>query len=201
MPAPDILQALRQATGEAHARLDADIRLDERIRNPHERRDLVARFHRFHAGAEALFAATLAQVDGLDLPGRAKTARLAADLDALGARPSSLDPRPPNATRSEALGWLYVVEGSTLGGRVIDRTLLSTGVDRTGLSFLDPYGSAVGERWREVIHVLEREVASGQLKQEEILTGARAAFAYAYLVLVKDPHDRDGDRTEPGRPV
>lgn len=46
------------------------------------------------------------------------------------------------------LGALYVLEGSTNGGRFLARTLRqSWGLDRDGLAYFDPYGDEQPQRW------------------------------------------------------
>ena len=184
MAAPAIIEALRAATSPAHAALDAGVHLDRRVRAPGDRLKLVQAFHRFHASAETLFDRVLGDVEGLDLAARARSPILGADLADLGAAPDR-SPDPLEADRSEALGWLYVVEGSSLGGHVITRALDAQGVDKLGLRFLDPYGADVGVRWRDVVAVLDREVAYGRASQARIVAGAQAAFAYACDVLIE----------------
>jgi heme oxygenase len=49
---------------------------------------------------------------------------------------------------SALLGALYVLEGSTNGGKFLARVLQKTwGLDGGGLSYLDPYGNDQRERW------------------------------------------------------
>ena len=130
----------------------------------------------------------LSLVAGLDMARRSRLTQIDADLAALG--PVTLDQAASQQSEhlaplpfGEALGWLYVVEGSSLGGHVILRTLANRNIDKLGLSFLDPYGVDVGARWREVVAVLDREVASGRADPDDVLNGALAAFDYAYAVL------------------
>lgn len=185
MPVAPIILSLRAATGAIHQRLDDAMQIEVRAADPVLRRRMVTAFRRFHAHAEARMKAAIQTLEGLGMADRSRIARIDADLDALGlpasgpSEPGRLLPLPPG----EALGWLYVVEGSSLGGHVILRTLTDAGIDKLGLSFLDPYGDAVGARWREVMAVLDREVASGRVDQDDVLKGALAAFDYAYAVL------------------
>lgn len=58
-----------------------------------------------------------------------------------GAFAAGPGPRAEISNRAEALGFLYVIEGSTLGGRLILRELAAGGAEITGLSFLDPFGA------------------------------------------------------------
>lgn len=183
MAAPPIIQRLRAATSAIHQRLDDAMQMQTRVADPVLRRRMVSAFRRFHAHAEARITREMKTVEGLDMAARSRLALIDSDLEALGLVASGpYEPAPPLGF-GEALGWLYVVEGSSLGGHVILRTLTDAGIDKLGLSFLDPYGDAVGARWREVMAVLDREVASGRADQDDVLKGALAAFDYAYAVL------------------
>ncbi|WP_336924131.1 hypothetical protein, partial [Aquipuribacter sp. SD81] len=57
----------------------------------------------------------------------------------------------------EALGRLYVLEGSTLGGKVLRRHLLACGADVpvAGLACFDPYGERAGRMWQELRAAVE----------------------------------------------
>ncbi len=79
----------------------------------------------------------------LDFANRSRTGLLAAFA---GHRPLPDFPAPTG--QAEALGMLYVLEGSTLGGRFITGALAARGVIDPGLAFLDPYRDQTGVRWR-----------------------------------------------------
>ena len=79
---------------------------------------MVAAFYRWHADMETAVAPWLADMPGLDFEVRRRTPLLAADLAALNeATPLRRAPaQSPSAC--EALGRMYVLEGSRLGARV-----------------------------------------------------------------------------------
>jgi hypothetical protein len=129
-----------------------------------------------------LFALGAADVAGLALEQRVKTPLLARDLASLG-----MAPRPPGAqtpapdlprlrTPARAPGGLHVLEGATLGGKVIEREVhRRLGLDRaSGTSFFGAYGSQVLPRWRELCAVIEREART--LGVDPIAESARATF-------------------------
>lgn len=128
-----------------------------RVVDPQGRAQLAERFHGLHAGAEAVLQPILAAVEGLDFAARRRTPLIERDLARLGRRPPEPCPMVPPASMPEALGLMYVLEGSSLGGRVIRKKLLKVGQDMTGLGFLDPYGAAVADRWRSFLAILDRE--------------------------------------------
>lgn len=146
------------------------------VARPDGRRDLVRRFHAWHLDEEAALAPWLAGVEGLEFDSRRRSRPLSRDLAALGVRPLAAATRPPHvASRGEALGRLYVLEGSTLGGRVIRKALTAQGQALEGLSFLDPYGERVGERWRTFLDVLDAEGREAS-EADAMVAGALAAF-------------------------
>ena len=179
----DIVARLRHATGEAHGRLEERLDIVQRVRCPGDRQALVERFLGLHKGAERALAPMLHTVEGLDFPARQRAGLIEADLAALGGNKRAsvaVCPIDHIKSRAEALGFFYVLEGSTLGGKVIRRELAALGQDATGLSFLDPYGAEAGERWRSFLAVLRRECpsAEGNLADEAV-GGAVSAFRHA----------------------
>ncbi len=176
-----VLPRLRAATAEAHAALEDDLDLIARLCSPAQRRAAVARFYGFHLAAERLLAPFLDDVAGLDFADRRRTAWLAKDLRLLGidaatvAAPSLAGP----ASVEQALGFFYVLEGSTLGGKVVARAVEQAGADEVGLSFLSPYGARTGERWRTLIAHLEVAAESDPDAGEAIVRGAVMGFQAA----------------------
>ena len=179
----DIVARLRSATGEAHQRLEARLDLFSRIKTPEARRVLVELFYGLHEGAERALAPLLQDIPGLDYSQRQRVPHIEADLAALGRNsptPIAVCPVYAPASTAEALGFFYVLEGSTLGGKVIRRQLAASGEDMTGLAFLDPYGAASGERWRSVLAVLRREGANGGPRAaDRMVAGALSGFRHA----------------------
>lgn len=117
-------------------------------------KDILARFLGFYEPWETALAAALRDPAFFDP--RRKLPLLRQDLLALGLSGGDISslprcPRvPPLATRSEALGSLYVCEGATLGGQLILRNVGERlGIDaRTGAAFFASYGEAVAPMWR-----------------------------------------------------
>jgi heme oxygenase len=74
------------------------------------------------------------------------------------------------------LGALYVLEGSTNGGRFLARRLrTSWGLDDEGLSYFDPYGDEQPQRWAAFRRDMDR--ASFEAADEEaIVEMAKATF-------------------------
>lgn len=158
-----------------------------RIATPDGRRALVERFHGLHTETEAALEPWLAELPGLDFEARRRAPRLARDLQVLGGQAPAA-PADPIVVGGvgEALGRMYVLEGSTLGGRVIRRSLEAQGDGMAGLGFLDPYGDQVGERWRSFLAVIDGQACSAA-DTEAMVAGALAGFRHAELWLCEDP--------------
>jgi heme oxygenase len=144
-----------------------------RFANPISRQDLIRRYANLHVPADAALSGELAMVPGVDFD-RRRRAHLFKDV----AVQTPLPEFPMPDSRAEALGLFYVLEGSTLGGRLILRSLAGRGVDDPALRFLDPYGADTGELWRSFLAVLARETAdeaSAELAEKGALRGFRHA--------------------------
>lgn len=147
----------------------------DRLSRPASRDDLVQRYHRFHQAMETAMTPGLAALDAGDWR---RAGRLKESLNVLALSP--LPGRPVAALdRQRALGALYVLEGSALGGRMILKHLAARGADLRGLQFLDPHGEAVSERWRAVVALIERETSA----VDQVVEGAIAAFQEAHDML------------------
>jgi len=139
---------------------------------------LLGRFYGFWRNWEPRVAALLD--DPAFLAPRRRLHLLAADLAAVGCLPQAvaalpLCPLPVLRNAAEAFGSLYVMEGSTLGGRVIERNVdRCLGLDRlSGCSYFAGYGAATGPMWRSFLARLETAPA-GDVPQ--ITDGASATF-------------------------
>jgi heme oxygenase (biliverdin-IX-beta and delta-forming) len=180
------IDRLRQETRSAHGELDESLHLIDRLSSMQQRANVLAGYHRFHHAAEAAIALFLGAIADLDFAARRRSRLIAEDISILGQQmlpdpATSLDIRTP----SQAFGALYVLEGSSLGGRVILKELKRRGVPLAGLGFLDPYGFNTGPRWRSFLAILEREVDSSE-QQRDAVTGALNAFAFAKSCLCKE---------------
>ncbi|MHA6718212.1 biliverdin-producing heme oxygenase [Sphingomonas sp. RS6] len=142
---------LREATGAAHARVDAA-------------------FGGFDLGRRGGYVALLAAHDEAlrpiearldasdtvpviaDWPARRRSAALAADLTELGhsAPAPAAAPPTPFASVAAVAGTLYVLEGSRLGGRLLSRSV-APGMPTRYLDAEQP-----SEKWRELLEKLDQ---------------------------------------------
>ncbi len=183
-----LMLRLKAETSAAHDRIEAEVGLAERMTSPDGYRRLVARFHGFHRVFEPEAATALA--DDAFFGPRRKLDLLERDLAALGLRAAEIEalprcrslPAPP--TPAAALGALYVVEGSTLGGaliaRDVERVLGLT--PETGCAYFRAYGRETAAMWRAFCQHVE---TSGE-PADEVVAGALATFERLRAWLASD---------------
>jgi heme oxygenase len=177
----DVLQLLRTGTAAEHA--DVERSLD--LMSPGLQRSrlisVLDRLHGFWAAAEAGLDTWAqrhpADARSVDWPRRRRAALFAQDVRALDAPLGADRPGlPPVAGTDQALGRLYVLEGSTLGGTFIDRHLagLPQLADVRVRAF-SPYGPETGAMWHAFRRTTRQQVASGG-DATAVVAAARQTF-------------------------
>ncbi|MGN2244542.1 biliverdin-producing heme oxygenase [Frateuria sp. GZRR33] len=151
---------LRDSTAEIHASLEG-LPIFSAVLAGRARTDDVVRllwaYHAFHTFASLNLQLGYQELEGLGVraPASGPLALLARDLDGLGARPPTRIAVAQASTRPQAVGWVWVVEGSALGARVIHRALDSLfGESQEGRRFFQPLPDS-GTRWRAVCSGIE----------------------------------------------
>lgn len=170
---------LKQRTRATHEQVESDLDLLDPSLTPARLCAVLVRFHAFWDAAEQALdgwapASTLA--GELDWPRRRRAATLLADVIALGGHPDRGDRPSPVAVPpndADALGWLYVSEGSTLGGSVIARRLAPL---RLLVSSFTPYAEGPGPMWRRYHEVLDAWVADDEIRAHAVATAAARSF-------------------------
>lgn len=167
---------LRLETRLEHERVEAAVDIEGRLATLDKYRDLLARFYGFYAAFEPVLHARL--------PGefvrRSHLPALRRDAEALEINAQTLLPAqrlPVLRDEAEAIGAMYVIEGSTLGGQIISRMLR----ERLGLcpdcggAFFSGYGAQNGPMWRTFCEAVE--VWSGTHGNiDGMVVGARETF-------------------------
>lgn len=117
-----------------------------------------------------------------DLKHRTKSHFIDADLKALGKDKTETHSKPITRNLKEistgfALGIMYVVEGSSLGGRVILKNITAAlGHDgEKGATYFAGYGGQTGSTWRTFLSALT-DYESENNAGDEIIAGANYTF-------------------------
>jgi len=180
---------LRAATETLHRRVEASLDIMPRLADPALRPALIRRYAAFHIPADASLAPHLEGVPGLDFRGRSRAPLLGRFV---GGRPLPAFPVP--ASRAEALGMLYVLEGSTLGGRELAKRLdhLFGPGTIAGRRFFSGRAADTGRAWRAFLDRLERAEIDAATSAE-VIAAAQETFA-AFEQWVEDWEGADAQR-------
>ena len=179
-----MIERLNEETRAHHAEAESDF--DVLFENETTARHYLMFLIRVY-GFEAPLESTLAMTPNLelmiDLKERTKAGYLAQDLMALGLRPQQLAEMPQCLSipqfrgAAEALGWMFVVERTTLAHSVLRRHL-QTRLPRElrmASTYLSCYAGVVGTRWRKYGAVLD-DVARHPAIADRVVTAANEAF-------------------------
>lgn len=179
--ATDIMVSLRHATAGPHTRLEQALGLLKGV--PDRSRFIVflERLYGFHSRLEP--ALLRQSACAAFFQPRQRLGLLESDLIALGCADSRLRALPHCAeafglvqSDAAATGIMYVLEGSTLGGHVINRSLAGLPwMPAEGLRSLDPHGAETGAQWR-AFGAFARDMQA-RTGSEPILRGAETCFA------------------------
>jgi heme oxygenase len=141
-------------TRDLHAEAERILDLDRRLSSKQDYCALLRCLWRLHEGYERCLAVQDWAGTGIDFENRRRAGALLADLAALGAPVVDVEPaRVRLAGVAEALGCLYVLEGSTLGGQIVlrrARAALDVTPDRGG-SFFHGHGARTGSMWKALL--------------------------------------------------
>ena len=150
---------------------------------PFESRERYGRFltvqYLFHRDIAALYDSPALGALLPDLPGRRRLADIAADLADLGLpvpAPGEAPALGPDAPLPEALGWLYVAEGSNLGAAFLLKAAAALGLDeRFGARHLAAAPEGRGLHWKTFVAALDAVPLSAG-EEARAAKGAEAAF-------------------------
>jgi heme oxygenase len=173
----DFRTELAASTRAAHQRVERVFGLED-----------IAPVERYHAYLQIMHALLHAveddlardarlQAAGFDLVSRRKLPWLEMDLRHFGLAPRRPLESPLPGPASARIGWAYVLEGATLGGRVLYRRLaprLSLAPDR-GAAFLFGYGERTGAMWSAFVERLNA-LRLDEAQRAQCIEGANAAF-------------------------
>jgi heme oxygenase len=179
--ATPLMAKLKESIQPYHKRLESKVDWFKPGFSQADYLELLQRFWTYYSPLEQ----KLSQIPELklwlpDFGQRAKLPLLAQDLQNLGLTADTLSQMPlcaelPQLNEPEAaLGCLYVIEGSTLGGQVISSHLKQTfAIGKTnGAAFFTGYGDATGTMWQ----TFKEAINQAEVNQETVITAACETF-------------------------
>ncbi len=178
------LARLRAGTAAAHARIETVPALARLLADDLTRDEYVAivrRMQAFHYHFEPAIAAALESVpQAAALLDGSRPRALAEDLGWFGATAAAPPALPELADPAAALGALYVIEGSGLGGRVIGRHLaavLGVGPSTGGSFYCRLDADTARRRWHYLAGLLGAADFGDDAADDRMVDGALAAFS------------------------
>jgi heme oxygenase len=191
----NVLDELRLATAAAHARLERATGLGTSVIERGRLLSVLTAMFGFHA----IWEPAVAPVLGSSFIARRRLPILRDDLRSLGLNDRDIDELPrchraaQLARNSEtALGSLYVIEGSTLGGKVISRVVSRMPDVLDPVVYFDPYGARTGEMWKEFRRMTQARIDAGASRARTIAAAIETFEVLESWVRAATERPRDG---------
>lgn len=169
---------IKEATKTAHQHLEGIVvRKLKAIRSNADYAAVLKHFYAYFNGVEQAIAPFITPDVLPDYNERRTSIYLKRDIEELGGTTDVL-PKvevPAIENVQQALGALYVMEGSIMGGPYIVQMLAKYGVDK-GVSFFSGYGEATGMMWGKFVAALN-ENAKNETEEKASIEAADQTFA------------------------
>ncbi|GAL85382.1 heme oxygenase [Sporocytophaga myxococcoides] len=191
-----LLDKIKQQTAENHAAMENSNLMKpvmNRELNLESYRKILIKFYGFFQPLENSIHRFTDILNYLpDLETRRKSSTIKEDLQRLGYKSeiNLCTDLPEITTSSQAMGCLYVMEGSTLGGRMISRIIkesLLIEMD-SGVSFFSGYGEETGKKWKLFCEAL-KEYSLAANDDNTIINAANETFIKFKNWVESEPND------------
>ena len=163
---------IKEATKSAHLNLEKIvIQHLKGIKNDEDYSNFLTKFYTYFSHVERTVSPYITNQLLPDLAERRNSSYLKNDIQALGSAVIEASvPEVPNISNVvEALGALYVMEGSIMGGKIIIQMLEKLGVTK-GILFFSGYGPETGQKWAAFTKVMNEEAKTEESEQLAINT-------------------------------
>lgn len=170
-------QRINQITNEPHQKLDALVKAHK----PFDTRENFARFvvaqYLFQSELQALYTDAALKEIVADLPERCRAEQAKADLADLNTEvPAPVAGAVNSPSKAEALGWIFVSEGSKLGAAFLIKRAVALDLSETfGARHLGEPAGGRAEGWKSFIRTLDALELSAE-EEADLDKGAVAAF-------------------------
>jgi heme oxygenase len=160
------MELLKHSTREQHAAIERGLNVQRPDFSRASYCALLRKFYGYYSPWERLCGPLIDEVKAGFMAPRRKSPLMEKDLIFLGGgivgTYSECADLPVLATSAQAIGSMYVIEGSTLGGRVLAQhfsVALAIGPE-TGGCFFAAYGAQTGVMWREFAAQADASITS-----------------------------------------
>ncbi|QXI29756.1 biliverdin-producing heme oxygenase [Pseudomonas vanderleydeniana] len=182
-------QRLNQITNEPHSKLDQLVKAHAPFENQANFARFVVAQYLFQSELVALYndPALIALVP--DLPARCRAEAAKADLADLDTEvPAPVAGALKNPSKAEALGWIFVSEGSKLGAAFLIKRAVGLGLSETfGARHLGEPAGGRAEGWKSFIKTLDGLAFSAE-EEAAVEKGAIDAFV-RFTVLLEQAYE------------
>jgi heme oxygenase len=171
--------SIKEATKEAHLQLEKKVVQQlKAIRSNKDYADFLKHFYAYFSHVEKAIAPYITATVLPDYAQRRNSSYLKKDIEALGGDIHELPATtvPAISNTIQALGALYVMEGSIMGGSIIVKMLEKGGVTE-GVSFFSGYGEATGQMWGTFVGIMNAQ-ARTEADEAQAIETANATFAH-----------------------
>ncbi|MCU0426479.1 MAG: biliverdin-producing heme oxygenase [Candidatus Kapabacteria bacterium] len=188
MERPRILAELKSQTRPQHDSVEQNrfgkAMMDGTL-SQEDYRLFLQKFYGFHVPLEQVLSGFPWDSVGINFDERRKVALLSHDLKALGLSDADIvalplaETLPAMNTLEEAMGVMYVMEGSTLGGQIQSRQVQKMfGFDaENGAAYFSSYGANVGAMWKACCEAIVKVADDNLAKEDVIIASAQRTFA------------------------
>jgi len=175
-----INEQLKDSTQASHQALEKKmVSIIKKIRT---RQDYVNFLKLMYGYYSALERRVQEYVSEMEIGKRRKAERLLEDISYFESTstPDLCNELPPISSHAEALGAMYVMEGSTMGGKIIARMIEGqAGINGpSGFSFFNGYGEETGKMWEEFKLFLNKPL--DELEKLNLILTANRTFRTFY---------------------
>lgn len=173
-----LIEKIRAATSVEHKKLEAA--LFPFINTIADKMDyilLLQAFYGYIAPVQQLIVKHIDDQLAPDMDQRRNASLLLDDLASLGVhtQPETATQLPVIDSNASAFGALYVLEGSTLGGKIISKMIAEKLGSDEALRFFKGYGAEMGKMWK--IFTQQLEADKNQEHAETVIKAATDTFA------------------------
>lgn len=178
MSEPTLTEALKEHSRTTHDAVDNLVMNMQPFASHDNYRKFLQAQYEFHSTVNPIYhnEKLASQIDGL--AELARLDRIKSDMKDLEATPFDKDVETPTFTDSEAIGWLYCVEGSNVGAAILYKEAGKINLtDEFGASHLAAHESGRMPHWRAVKAKIDALPVSDD-ERAAAMKGADDAFTY-----------------------
>lgn len=180
-----LTEALKEHSRTTHDAVDNLVMSMNPFASHENYRKFLQAQYEFHSTVNPIYHDTKLAVQFDGLSKLARLDRVKSDMKDMGVQPYSEDMETPAITDSEAIGWLYCIEGSNVGAAILYKEAGKINLtDEFGASHLAAHADGRMPHWRNTKTKIDALPLSDE-DRTAAMKGADDAFAYFKQVIRK----------------